>query len=917
MSSQPPLPANQLAWMQELYFDLFSREFKPGDNVVLAVPDGQRKALQKRLHDLEAQAKSLDAALARSGVKGPDTKGLHNNLKQLSGVLHAEGFFEDEAAAADKTLNTLDTELATLRGQLKKQVEAGVKDGLAKAAMQGENHQKIFKGALSANVDATKNLDALRKLVADEMQRTKDVAALQDAAKTFGVAMPKPKAQMAFDENTAEPDWNDARCEQAFKQYTWFDFKRFRKTQEDVRIKGLPAAVHITDDVMWKLYQYRRKVVDGLIAQLHAEHPKALIFKSSGSEDIESDLDITVSSPGSARDTVAMKAFNDRVNARYGRPPGRVFDTNLYARDYNAIEDNMSAPADRGADKDHAIAEPTQGSAMVLMSRGDQDVATLMKQRRFVDQETFEDMKAQLLDAMPPGKGREELERKLEEADALYLITAKEKVDRIVTRIEDRLKNPGDHPPDPEQVKLYQAKRLQLEAALHNPKAEAIYQRLLPEFLDMLESGFESEVMAATDEQYAERMGKLREQQLAVAAAQRQLEQDEAALALQRKGRENQPATPDEAAALKLLAQRRQALDADKAALKKKQSENIMFANEAYVSQGAITHIVSGKQAANPETRAKVLAEIQPIALVQSCNEQVADFLKDMKHMGHEEAHAEGTAKRRANGEAFVHASKYLARMLEAIEMLQDKYRKDFFDGSKLKTSLTGSRRAAVEAFYAPYPELATPQAKTVQQAKEAIENGLLAWRKSSTVPGDAKAELGVDEVNKLFGVRDIAGLTKLVLSLSKTFNARSRALDPPDDDEEAELAAVQQYFGSFVPRLQAMGLDRHAPAVKLILGKVAHKEEAAAMADAQALVNRIQAMTTRLQASTTDMGLTRQGQADLIKAGARQIMGYGAAELLPAMQAVVVSGFILEFAPEEAPQVAADLLSRVQAALS
>src|SRR5262249_50774545 len=159
---------------------------------------------------------------------------------------------------------------------------------------------------------------------------------------------------------------------------------------------------------------------------LHAAHRDAgLLFKSGGSEDIESDLDITVASPHSGVDVVAMKAFNDRVKADFGRPPGRVFDTNLYARDYNAIEDNLSAPGAAGTAPDHAIAEPVGGVAK--MAGIDQDVATLMKQRRFLDEAAFTKMWQALRDAMPEGPDRQRIQQRFEEAEDVYLLTAREK----------------------------------------------------------------------------------------------------------------------------------------------------------------------------------------------------------------------------------------------------------------------------------------------------------------------------------------------------------------------------------------------------------------------------------------------------------------------------------------------------------
>ncbi len=93
------------------------------------------------------------------------------------------------------------------------------------------------------------------------------------------------------------------------------------------------------------------------------------------------------------------------------------------------------------------------------------------------------------------------------------------------------------------------------------------------------------------------------------------------------------------------------------------------------MSQGAIEHVVAGIQAKDPEKKAEILAKLTPATLMQSCNEQLADFFKDMKTAEEKiAAEKDATKKRRETGEAFVHASKYLVRLLDAAQILTEKF---------------------------------------------------------------------------------------------------------------------------------------------------------------------------------------------------------------------------------------------------
>lgn len=580
------------------------------------------------------------------------------------------------------------------------------------------------------------------------------------------IAPPPAKVAFADNRNPQAAAWTADVCARAFAKYTWFDFKALRKSREPVTVPGLAEPSVVTDDVMWKLYQYRRQVIDQLIAQLHAEFPDSqLMFKSSGSEDIESDLDITVASVAPGDDVRAMTRFNAEIKRQFGRPPGRVFDTNLYARDYRAIEDNMSRG--RGAPpRDRDIDEPT--GEMVKMGGIDQDVATLMKQRRFLDEETFATMAQMLAASMSTDEDEALIQQRFEEAESVYLLTTQQKVQAIAARIDAMLAERGAVASKDPAVLAYREAKSNFQAAVQQHDMVAV-QLLMPEFLDLLEEGFPDEVMEVTDEQYAERMAALREDQALLAKSEREHAQEDGSCADAHPG--------------KTHAKWAEELNALKARIKQAQFTNIVFANEAYMSEGAITHIVAGAQASTPEKKQAVLAKIQPAELLQSTNEQLADFFKDMKHMAHAEHDAghDPVAVRRATGEAFVHASKYLSRMLDGAAMLQEKYADDETISRMLsEPPFELCRRAGV----------AKPR-----ELQKKVETQLVKLRKSATIPGDAKAELAVADVQALFQVGSIAELRELITAFSIDFNQRVRQLPSFQAAQQVSRGTEQAYF--------------------------------------------------------------------------------------------------------------------------
>jgi hypothetical protein len=277
--------------------------------------------------------------------------------------------------------------------------------------------------------------------------------------------------------------------------------------------------------------------------------------------------------------------------------------------------------------------------------------------------------------------------------------------------------------------------------------------------------------MDATDDIYADRMGKLREDQTELAR-----------LEAAGQGHTKQGADCDKVHPFQTHEEWDGGLQALKARIKQALFTNIVFANEAYVSQGAITHVVDGSQASTPEAKKQVLDKMQPLELLNSTNEQMADFYKDMKHMEHAEKAAKtAVERRRATGEAFVHASKYLSRTLDGAAMLELKYAKDVA-AMKVLTD-------------PPYALCARAKVDSPAALRDKVERALVRLRKSSALPGAAKAELAVADVQAMFQVASVDALRKLIAQFSIDFNRRVRALQDFRAAQKVDKATLQQYF--------------------------------------------------------------------------------------------------------------------------
>lgn len=653
-------------------------------------------------------------------------------------------------------------------------------DGEIADAMRGardENKRKLaeLKGALETKAG---NPEALREVA-------QQIFANTQAAEKLGIDTGE-KARMPFVEEPGNA-WTAALCERAFVDYDWFALKKCRK-QGRITLSGIESG--FKDDDMWKLVQYRGKVVNELIDGLRTKYP-TLIAKASGSEDIESDIDITFATPGSGDDVKAAQEFNAAIKTRFKKPPGRVFDVNIYPRDYGAIKESFKPDYNVDALKDESLDEPEEAESLKL-SKIDQDVATLLKQRRFLEQGQFDKMLESLL-AEAPEETRDRIRKQYEEGEEIFLLTSLEKVAKIRGQVDLNTL------PKEEAAKLNKhLAELDTLKGAGGVEAAARVQQLVPEILDMFEHSCPADTMDVTDALYLEKMGTLRQDQDSI----RSLKNDKGGAEQHHPGQtceeaDHDPATHDE--------WRRKRLNGLEVKVKKDMFTNIIFANEAIMSQGALKHVVEALQAKTDEEKLEKLGKLTAGDLMQSVNEQVADLYKEMKHYEGEVEHADGiadegkraAAQNQANGEGFVHASKYLFRLLDAALSLQMKYP----DQPSVKAPYSSVRFGG--------------GVKTLPELKARIDEVLLQLRKSAAIPPEVKGEVGALEMREILpDVTDIKSFRTMISNFAIELNKRVRALEEFKQSQqvatEAERAAEKGYFEAAVgEREKSMGRVR------------------------------------------------------------------------------------------------------------
>ena len=486
-------------------------------------------------------------------------------------------------------------------------------------------------------------------------------------------------------------------------------------------------------NIMWQLWAFRKKVVNEAMAKLKAQY--GFEWEAVGSTNLESDYDISVKTHGkhpATGETICdfeiVKMFNDAIMAEFGVQPGTLFDTNLYA----------SAPPQQPFPD---LSTPV-GKTMAKMAEAGQDVGALMKQRRFMSWEAYDNY-AHTVTGKIRTMGKTTLAdatlKQFEEADALVQISEFTVLETARDLLDGDLKTFPDTPQFESRRKAASlARRWLAEQFEHMGQGDLLEgQKRMLEASAELEHLYPDLHMRTSNHLYVQRLKEVHQIVL-------------------------QAATLDpvkDAETLNGLLARRKTLATDA----------VFFANEAYLSEGPFLHVVRATQAVLTaakqkgltgaerdayikENTANELAKLSASQCLQSFNEQLGDLLKDLDHYRHQPS----------QGLGFYRSAKYLDRLLDALLLLRQKI-------PGLEARIQGA-------------SLSTPELRA------RISKGLLAARKGQLEFGDDGATLSgealqneveafaVDEIREMFGVVTLQELGRLFLELACQVNAYVRS---------------------------------------------------------------------------------------------------------------------------------------------
>jgi hypothetical protein len=460
---------------------------------------------------------------------------------------------------------------------------------------------------------------------------------------------------------------------------------------------------------MQKLANYRKNLVDTWLNEKlgpwgMAEGP-GKGWVAVGSTDPTSDYDISINKHGTRTagdkteyylDYDIVQDFNTYFRTTYGVESGTLFDTNLYA----------SAPSQAPTLPENGTPQEQDAVADVKASA---DVGALMKIRRYMSTAEFEDYRVRTVALLPEGPGRDALDRQFRAADANYMVSLLDIVERMRAQLKEatddsKLSKAQKHERDEARKLIAQWEKGVDTSGLALADAEDVLERLVSKLLHCRDAS-----TTATNDLYADAIGKKRQQEEAITQFQQYLPQVKELFA-----RAMQEGVTDFGQFAGVLegygVQPRVLQHVEKGDLAKAAAEldgqlagmlsdlarhaalAMFYANEAYQSGGPFQHVVWAGQAVETDVRAEYIEkggddwppppakpnETQQKLVdakrrerrekltceesLQSFNEQLGDFLKDLEHYGDADP-----------GVAIIQSSKYLDRLVDAMRLMHDK----------------------------------------------------------------------------------------------------------------------------------------------------------------------------------------------------------------------------------------------------
>lgn len=401
--------------------------------------------------------------------------------------------------------------------------------------------------------------------------------------------------------------------------------------------KSVHAALRSDTTALHQLVAYRKKVVDDLIEKKRAKYP-GLVASSVGSSDLTSDYDVTLGvqggSPGD--DVKVVRELNAEIKQMFGKQPGSVFDTNFYTGNFGAVRENIAPKAHPGE------IVPTDQGATGPAAAAEQDVLSLLKQRRFMDQAEWDAHAGSVMGRITDPALHDEAQRRYENADAVYKVAARELLDRT-----------GD---PATLVSLSAEEEAMVSAQPAELRDQAREELLLSRKLHVLDTFAADRVMEKSNDLYGDHMQRVAELRVSLAALSDQGSAEAESL---RRDIETETGTA------------------------------LFFASEAYHTKGTILHVVGGLQGKDTA----LLASLTPDEVLHSANEQTGDFLKDIRHY---------TGEGADDGVTFARSSKYLSRLFGAVDLLKQKGALGELDFERQVGASIASLKEGIEAVLLP-----------------------------------------------------------------------------------------------------------------------------------------------------------------------------------------------------------------------
>ncbi len=639
-------------------------------------------------------------------------------------------------------------------------------------------------GSKEEDVDFfSKRLDSLKQLYESKLPKSeiKPKDAGQDS-------QPEPKLI-----------YSNAVCEKIYSLYgnNWFELKKAYNTPEFIK-KVAEAndgkAPKDGKEAMWQLWAYRKETVDNLITKATKEfgvEGKGKGWVAVGSTNLESDYDLSVMMHGTkGKDFQVVDYFNKEFKAKYKTQPGIMFDTNLYA---------TAPPEARMSDNPETPSE----KAMAAMARSGQDVGALMKQRRFMSWDEYEDMMNAVLDEMESAKVAAEIVQatrtQFEEADNQYQLAQLRILEPGLAVLDGFIKQLSaeeNKSTDPRR-KARLKELLALQKTVKAKKTDAtsasgsLGSKLILAAVSLLE-GAEDVMLEVNNQIYAKAVEESRGVEKDALELAKEIEELEAEI----NGHPKTAQDPEETELKKLeakLAQKKIDFEGKAARSKSLFTDSVFFANEAYHSDGPFKHVVQATQAVDSDVERDYKAtenesvevpwdnldKTQKLKLIeaerkkrrdglslheclQSFNEQLGDFIKDLHH--HAEAKDEELP-----GTGFFRSSKYLDRLIDAVSLLDQK------QAGGLKAEIPGNLAS-------------------LKEYRSALSEGLLSMRKgkisieAADIEGSGTDEekakkaheqmeaFAIAEIKRLFDVTTLKALGQKFKTYGAKINAELRA---------------------------------------------------------------------------------------------------------------------------------------------